>query len=524
MMKWLDTYASHILHCSLYTGIAALAIKKSSVSSSNMTSTSYASMLGDVVLPLIVGGVATLSLSAELNYIYKRIGLPPGNSGYPIIGHLVAWMTNPRKFMTAKAEKYGLPYTANFLMGPAIVFSSDEDIQWCIVQERKGLLVPNFPDFMENLLGRESITFQSSRDHRRLRRIFEPSFSPKAVETYVQTMDGIAKEELEKWCTRRKNEHCTSDDWALLAMRIFMKCALGSVDETLLERLSSLLSTWFNGFMGLPIAVPGTALYEGNVAGDKALRLLQQMVDAFKSENPPGSPGAENSMMGRLCYGVDDDGKTLTDEQLVTNIRFIMFAGHDTTKGSFSAFLHFLSGNPKLQAALREEVSGFSEPLNSDELKAAPLLNAFFAETWRMVPPTDSHGTVATVDLEYKGYKIRKGVNVIADITYDCVTNEHRYRDPQEFHVERWLPKDHPMHDSKYYVGDTVDYNSLSNKFRAFAFGMHSCLGVQFAKLESRIVMTRLLQTYDLEVLDSKLIPAPLLQYNTDFKLTKKTK
>jgi (+)-abscisic acid 8'-hydroxylase len=509
MMEWLDSYANHILYCSVYTGVGAYAVKSSRTSSSSSWN----------VLALMVGGVAALNLYAELSYAFKRIGLPPGNSGYPVMGHMIEWIGNPRAFVTKKMRKHGFPFTVNFFMKPNFVLSSDEDVRWANVQERKGTLVPAMPDHMRDLMGRESIIFQISSDHRRLRKMFEPSFAPSAIQAYAQIIDATSKVELEKWCT--KGDFCSSKEWSMLAMRLFFACAFGNVDEDSLEILTNLFSAWFEGFMAIiPFAIPGTRLYNAHRAGKEIASLLQKMVDDFKSKNLHGSPGAKTSMMGRLCYGVDDDGKTLTDEQLAENIRFIIFAGHDTTKGSFCGFVHYLAQYPKLRVMLTDEVKGFSEPLDVDQLKAAPLLNAFLAETWRMVPPTDGHGMEVATDLEYKGFKLRKGVAVKVDITCDCVTNDERYPDPTEFRVERWLPKDHPLHDPKYYL-DKVDYNVMSVKFRAFNTGPHMCLGAHFAKLEARIVLTRLLQNYDIEIRNDTLNTFPLLQYTNDFKLTK---
>jgi cytochrome P450 len=44
-------------------------------------------------------------------------------------------------------------------------------------------------------------------------------------------------------------------------------------------------------------------------------------------------------------------------------------------------------------------------------------------------------------------------------------------------------------------------------------------LGGHFAKLEARIVLTRLLQTYDMEIRSQELVEFPLRQYENEFKL-----
>lgn len=76
------------------------------------------------------------------------------------------------------------------------------------------------------------------------------------------------------------------------------------------------------------------------------------------------------------------------------------------------------------------------------------------------------------------------------------------------------------MHDPKYHVD--IDYNVMSTKYRPFNIGAHMCLGAHFAKIESRVVITRLFQKYDLEIRDPQIRKFPLLQRFSDFKLTER--
>ena len=121
------------------------------------------------------------------------------------------------------------------------------------------------------------------------------------------------------------------------------------MDKSFLEKLSELFAIWLAGFGSIvPYPIPGNCMYKGLQAQKELDSLLQKLIDDFKSKNPKGSScsssGAANNdcMLGRLCYGgdsgtdadnSDDNNDTLiTDRQLVTNLRFILFAGHDTTK------------------------------------------------------------------------------------------------------------------------------------------------------------------------------------------------
>jgi cytochrome P450 len=512
---WIKSYQNHVIYCSVYIAIGAACLKSVEASSA----------LDDAFYPLqilqqFVAGVALLLLLTELQFIFKRATLPPGDSGLPILGDLPRMIRRgPRELFLERTQEYGSPCTHNMLMTPSLMVSSDEDVNKWITLERKGKAAASIIPHMKELLGADSIMMTSSKQHRRLRRIFEPSFSPSTVKSYMGIMDTISKAYLEEWSST--GEFYSSKEWSFLAMRLFFACAFGGeVEEEILKRLNRLFCTWVRGtFAIIPFPIPGTTLYNAHQAKRELASVLRGMVHHFKETNPPGTDGATTTMMGRLCYGLDDEGKPLAEKQLIDNIQFILFAGHDTTKGSFCAFVHYLNKFPGIQKMLVKEVQAFSEPLDVDELRNAPLLNAFLAETWRLVPPLGDYVLVATEDVDFKGYKVRKGVQVALSLQGYNVMKEGRYQDPDEFHLGRWLPKEHPLHDPKYFQ-EGVNFNVMSTKYRAFNMGAHSCLGAHFAKMEARVVLTRLLQSYDIQVTHDRLIKFPLLQYDNHFMLT----
>ena len=129
---------------------------------------------------------------------------------------------------------------------------------------------------------------------------------------------------------------------------------------------------------------------------------------------------------------------------------------------------------------------------------------------------------VTTEKLEYKGYIIPKDTFVSVDHHRHAMQNDDLYPNASEFQFERWLPKDHPLYDQNKANTEDIDYNTMSSKFRTFNLGPHMCLGAHFAKLEVRIVLTRLFQKYRLEIANKRLITFPTKQHLNDFKLTKR--
>lgn len=453
--------------------------------------------------------------------------MPPGDSGWPIVGHFIQNIQDPKDFHLQRVQTFGSMSTYNMFSMPFLIVTDDDDVHWATVQERKGTTRPKIlPHFMQ-LLGTESIFTKSGDDHKRLRKIFGPAFTPMAIKDYAQTIDKVVQTHLNEWC--QSGQYQRPREWALLAMRIFFVCAFGDCDENRMKKLARLFEGWIDGFRAMPVRLPGGNLVRAHRFKQEIFCILREMIDEFKAANPPppiGKSGSEQqqhkSVLGRLVYAVDEDGNIPSDKVLMDNLLFFLFAGFDTTKASFGALLHFLKHHPEAEKALTEEIRGFSgqEELDVDRLKfEAPVLNAVLAETWRLMAPLSGHTTCTLVDLYYKGYFIPKNTFIITDIHAHNLSNDNRYPGASDFHFERWLPKDHPLFDEQWANKESIDYNVMSNKFRSFNMGQHMCLGGHFAKMEVRIVCTRILQKYTVDIRNEKVMKFPLLQISNEFKL-----
>ena len=78
----IESYKKHILYSSIYISMVA--------TSFSALRSCYAASSADSVAPSVfwslVGGVASLCLKAECNYVHFRSTLPPGDSEDPLFG------------------------------------------------------------------------------------------------------------------------------------------------------------------------------------------------------------------------------------------------------------------------------------------------------------------------------------------------------------------------------------------------------------------------------------------------------
>ena len=468
----------------------------------------------------IVVFLLALLLRREAKTVLQRKHLPAGNYGFPVIGHLVEAIMTPVQHVMKNKKLFGNTFFEN-TFSHSIVFGDHRDIAWLWDLERRGHAVTAWPAPIRRLVGSDSILIVSGERHRVLRRIFEPAFTPQAVKDYLAAIDKVTRESLGQWSSQ---DLISTDVFKVFALRLFYYAAFGYVKESVIGPLHDDTKLFLNGFKTpLPIAIPGTTFGKAMAARARCIRLAERLIEQFKEENPVHSERGQRTLMGRLCYGTDENKEALPMDVLAENLLSIIIAGHDTSAASMGTALYYLSEYPQVKKAVAEEVKKFREPLDFDELKNAPGLNSFLTECWRMNPPIVFSFRQSTVSAEHSGYKIPKGMVLSFNMVL-ANQNETVYPEPSRFAFQRFLPKDHPLVTEQYLrlkTVDELDFGRLAQSYLpTFGGGLHGCLGRHFAKLEMRVLITRLLQSYDFQVRNSSRQEFPVNTWRHDIIVT----
>ena len=545
------SYRNHVVYLSVYGAVLYRLI--SSLLFETTTSLMQYAVRGTACLLFL------WLIKTEIMYLWLRRGLPPGDSGYPLLGDTVSWIHNPATFLRYKFTQHNTGegtnnspfFTSSFMFQPSVFFIGDSDVTWYLAQERKGNLVPWLPPHVIKLMGPTSIITSHGTFHRRLRRLMEPAFSPSAVQNFTSIIDSIIADTLSKWCgastsssrpNNNNNNHLLGrQSCSDLSMRLLIGCAFPQIDPGLGSEVKHNTQLWLVGmtdFLPNPI---GESHYDKGVKARKRLdEILTEIINSFREENDEIQSTA--TLLGRLCYAKDDDGNPLADQELLDNLLMLILAGHDTIGGSLGNILYRLNKLPVHQKdALRTEASqvGTTSCTSIQNNEDAPLINAFMAEMWRIDPPTGFHGSQPTKTLVYKReakrrniksenkrddgtvFTFPKGVGLYATM-HDSLIDSERYPNANEFRLERFLPRDHPLvtEDTSSFVSN-IDYNSLGLRYRSFGIGAHTCLGHRFAKQVCRLFLVRLLPSYHVTVIKSNLETVPSRRWNTTFQLRK---
>ncbi|KAJ9086715.1 hypothetical protein DSO57_1000972 [Entomophthora muscae] len=181
---------------------------------------------------------------------------------------------------------------------------------------------------------------------------------------------------------------------------------------------------------------------------------------------------------------------SLSDQELMYNMKMFIVAGHDTTSFALSAAMFLLAQHQEIQRQLHHEIMRTcgTRPPTHDDLKQMHLLDAVIKETLRMYPPSAILALrIATKDTTICGYDIPKGTGIIPDVF--AMQNDPEYwPEPNKFIPSRFLDAH----------GKPLE--KLPGPWLPFSGGERTCLGLGFSLLEQRVVLAKTIATYNIHL------------------------
>lgn len=186
---------------------------------------------------------------------------------------------------------------------------------------------------------------------------------------------------------------------------------------------------------------------------------------------PPGGPASHAYFRARIAeqralpeptnhvfkvlLGTEIEGRLLTEQEITTQLHFMVQAGVHTTRSFLAHLVNRLVQDPALYARLDAD---------------RELIPLFLEESLRHDSPVQRTTRIATRDVEVGGVLIRKGETVEMGIG-SANRDEARHGEPAEFRLDRSDPRGH----------------------LAFGTGSHVCPGAMLARLEGATAVRVLL-------------------------------
>ena len=335
---------------------------------------------------------------------------------------------------------------------------------------------------------------RTGHEHRQRRKIMAQAFRPRALTSYLETMEAITNEYLKSWEEQEtltwypQIRNYTFD----IACQLFVGLENGSTTE-----LSELFETWLKGLFSLPLPFPWTRFSQALNSREKLLQQLEQIIQKRQASSESG-----NDALGLLIAAKDEEGNQLSVDDLKDQILLLLFAGHETLTSGITSFCLLMAQHPEVLQKVREEQNQFSasEPITLETLQNMTYLEQVLQEVLRLIPPVGGGFREVIEDCELAGYLIPKGWNVLYQINQ---THQEPtvYPQPNNYQPERFNP-------------EVADNPSKTYNYIPFGGGMRECLGKEFARLEMKLFAVHLVRNYRWELLPDQdtelaLVPVP---------------
>ncbi|MBI4637070.1 MAG: cytochrome P450 [Candidatus Rokubacteria bacterium] len=291
-----------------------------------------------------------------------------------------------------------------------------------------------------------SVVFRDPPDHTRIRKLFAPAFTPKALAALEPRVVRLVDTLLDRAAARGGMD--VVDEYAAALPVQLIGDMLGVPND---ER--GPLRGWSLAILGALEPVPDAErLQAGNRAVEEFKEYLRRLI-ADRRRRPSTDPGEILSAL----IAAEDAGDKLTEVELLHQCIFLLNAGHETTTNLIANAVLSLTEHPGELARLRAE---------------AGLIGTAVEEFLRYQSPNQLGNRRVVVDATVGGVPMPAGTLVTLGIG---AAN----RDPGEFPDP-----------------DRLDLGRTPNRHLAFITGIHACAGMWLARMEGRVAIGRLVSRF----------------------------
>ncbi|WP_176585865.1 cytochrome P450 family protein [Priestia megaterium] len=379
--------------------------------------------LGKSVLSLLSGESSEnpFPLFAQMRGISSVIPIPFSMQG---INHQAWMVTHMEEAMQVLKDH------TRFTVDPSFI-DSNSNIEKNLAKNSKSSASSTFLT--------ESMNAVDDPDHRRLRTLVSKAFTPRYMEGLRPRIQEIADELLDGVQAQGKMDLVKDYAYPLPINVISEMVGVPESDRGKLHVWSEAIA---NG-LGLGRHDPGV---------DEHLQAFSayfmQLVDD-KRQNPA------DDLISQLI-AIEEEGDRLSEIELLSLIKLLIFAGHETTSNLIATGTLMLLDHPDQLEKLKADLS---------------LIPSAVEELLRFNGPVTIAGPrYATEDIELAGQQIKKG-DMVIPLVKSANRDENQFAQPEELDITRKI-----------------------KRHLAFGHGIHICLGAPLARVEGDIAFTTLLR------------------------------
>ncbi|MCA1566688.1 MAG: cytochrome P450 [Acidobacteria bacterium] len=412
---------------------------------------------------------------------------------------LLAFRRDPLKFLTRIAREHG--DIVRFRMGPQHVFllSHPDLIRDALVTRGEHFHKGRALQRSKRLLG-EGLLTSEGEYHRRQRRLAQPAFHRKRVESYGEVMVEYAARNSARW--RDGEALDIAHEMMRLTLSIVGKTLFDSDVESEADEIGGALTEMMELFQML--LLPYSEYLERlPLPANRRFARSRAKLDAviYGIINERRASGADRGdLLSMLLLAQDEEDATggMSDEQLRDEALTIFLAGHETTANALAWTWYLLAQNPEAEAKLHAELDAVLEGGRLPRVEDLPRLRyaeMVLAESMRLYPPAWVVGRLAVKDYAVGDCVVEPGTLVLIS-QYVMHRDPRFFPAPARFDPERW----------------TAEAKEARPQYSYFPFGggARRCIGEGFAWMEGTLLVAAIARRWRMRLVPGHpVVPLP---------------
>jgi cytochrome P450 len=332
------------------------------------------------------------------------------------------------------------------------------------------------------------------------RRLMQPAFHRQRVQGFGPIITDSAAAMLARWAALPP---ATTVDVAREMMTVTLRVvgqALFSVDLLAesqgLGRSIEMGSIYYAYRLGRlfapPLWVP-TPMNRAYQAATKAVlhlapNLISERRRLIATHGPAEASGRQYDMLDLLLDARDEaTGAAMSDDQLATELRMFIAAGHETTSNTLTWTLYLLARHPAVAAKLYDEIDAVlagRTPTMAD-LPQLVYTKMVIDEAMRLYPAAWIMARQSIAADQLGDYLIPAKTGVVIPI-FAVHRHPAFWAEPDQFDPERFAP--------------TVAATHHRFAYMPFGGGPRQCIGAGFAQAEAQLILAMIAQQYQLQL------------------------
>jgi len=292
-----------------------------------------------------------------------------------------------------------------------------------------------------------SVVFSDPPDHTRIRKLFQAAFTPKALAALTPRIESLIDAYLNELADRREMEVVADFSFKLPVEVVCDMLGVPSSDRIQIRDWALLI------LGGLEPVLTSQQFDAGCRAVEDFKAYLRDLLAHRRTHPDEAKPGEILTALAEA----EEDGKKLTELELLHQCIFLLNAGHETSTNMISHGIHEMLRHPDQIACLQADPN---------------LIESAVEEILRYHAPIQINNRRALVDTELSGMLIPAGA-----IAHLMIAGANR--DPAQFPDP-----------------NTFDIARRPNRHLSFGLGIHVCIGNTLARIEGRIAFAKLFDRF----------------------------